>query len=176
MGDAGTQMGVCADDARHPLRNGISPTGVRALCSPVCLPPFVPYAAASVPNLGARKFGRERRRICARFAPAGGSSDMPRRWMPAEDGLEGPNDLMLRAVEGQRGNRRPAAGGEPHDRAADPSEVMIPLLIARVKQPHREAGGGIARRLPRAFAQRTVNEASARLANTVAPPATTGTT
>ena len=77
--------------------------------------------------------------------------------MPAEDGFEGPNDLMLRAVEGQRGNRRPAAGGQAHDRAADLSEVMIPLLVARVKQPHREAGGGIARRLPRAFAQRTVN-------------------
>ena len=92
-----------------------------------------------------------------RFAFSIIGSGLAGRRMPAEPGFERTNDLMFKGVEGQRVDRRPPDFGDPRHRAASPSKVQIPWLLAWIEQPHRHPGLRVARHLPRSLAQRAMN-------------------
>ncbi len=77
--------------------------------------------------------------------------------MSSEQGFKGTYDLMLHAVESQRLNRSSAGSSNPNQSIARPPEMMIPLLLAWVEQPHRSAGLGIERQLTCALSQRAMD-------------------
>lgn len=54
--------------------------------------------------------------------------------MPAEQALKGTNDLVFRAVECESVNRCPSGGSNARQLIASPAEMVIPLLVPRMKQ------------------------------------------
>lgn len=71
--------------------------------------------------------------------------------------FERTNDLMLRAVQIQCFDRCPADGGDAVYATCHPAKVMIPRMLAGMKQPHDTATLRITGILPCAFAQRAVD-------------------
>jgi hypothetical protein len=82
---------------------------------------------------------------------------MTRRRMPSENALKLANDLILPAVHRQSLDRRPPHCGDADDFFSRPSEMVVPFLLTRVKQPRVPSCPRIKRRLPCSFSQRAVD-------------------